>query len=63
MGFPWTANGTALAAPRVIAALLENGWDEETGTVEIPKPLRPYMEGKERIGLESKRKKKKVDGV
>ena len=63
MGFPWTANGTALAVPRVIAALLENGWDEETGTVTIPKPLRPYMEGKERIGLESKRKKKKVDGV
>ena len=63
MGFPWTVNGTALAAPRVLAAILENGWDEETGTVEVPEVLRQYMDGKDRIGLESKRKKKKVDGV
>lgn len=63
MGFPWTVNGTALAAPRVLAAVLENGWDEETGTVVLPDVLRPYMGGKERIGLEGGRKKKKVDGV
>lgn len=63
MGFPWTVNGTALAAPRVLAAILENGWDEETGTVRVPKVLQPYMHGKDRIGLDSKRKKKKVDGV
>ncbi|QPG93707.1 hypothetical protein C2857_001826 [Epichloe festucae Fl1] len=50
MTFPWTCNGTALAVPRVIAALLENGWDEETGTVAIPKVLQPWMDGKERIG-------------
>ncbi|KFH48186.1 Serine--tRNA ligase-like protein [Hapsidospora chrysogenum ATCC 11550] len=51
MGFPWTANGTALAVPRVLAALLENGWDEETGTVHIPECLRPWMDGKVKMGL------------
>ena len=50
MGFPWTANGTALAAPRVIAALLENGWDEESKTVHVPECLRPWMDGKDKIG-------------
>lgn len=50
LGFPWTVNGTALAVPRVLAALLEKGWDEETGTVEIPECLRPWMDGMERIG-------------
>lgn len=63
MGFPWTVNGTALAAPRVLAAILENGWDEETNTVRIPKVLQPYMDGKERIGLESRKKMNKVNGV
>ncbi|CAI4211534.1 unnamed protein product [Parascedosporium putredinis] len=46
---PWTVNGTALAVPRVLAALLENGWDEKTRTVVIPECLRPWMDGKERI--------------
>jgi seryl-tRNA synthetase len=50
ISFPWTSNGTALAVPRVIAALLENGWDEETGTVAIPEVLRPWMDGLERMG-------------
>lgn len=50
--FPWTVNGTALAVPRVLAALLENGWDEKTNTVFIPECLRPWMGGKERIGKE-----------
>ncbi|GJN73345.1 serine--tRNA ligase, mitochondrial [Purpureocillium lilacinum] len=50
MTFPFTANGTALAVPRVLAALLENGWDEETATVAVPECLRPWMDGKERIG-------------
>jgi len=48
-GFPWTVNGTALAVPRVVAALLENGWDEATKSVVIPECLRPWMDGKERI--------------
>ena len=50
MEFPHTVNGTAVAIPRVLAALLENGWDEATGTVEIPEVLRGYMGGIERIG-------------
>lgn len=50
LGFPWTVNGTALAVPRVLAALLENGWNEEDMTVHIPECLRPWMDGKEKIG-------------
>jgi seryl-tRNA synthetase len=49
LGFPWTVNGTALAVPRIIAALLEKGWDEETGSVVLPEVLRPFMGGMERI--------------
>ena len=48
--YPWTVNGTALAVPRVLAALLENGWDEEHMTVAIPECLRPWMDGKDKIG-------------
>lgn len=48
--FPWTLNGTALAVPRIIAAILENGWDEATKTVVIPECLRPWMDGQERLG-------------
>jgi seryl-tRNA synthetase len=51
MGWPWTVNGTALAVPRVLAALLENGWNEADMTVTIPECLRPWMDGKEKIGL------------
>lgn len=50
LGFPWTVNGTALAVPRVLAALLEAGWDEATGTVAIPECLRPWMDGMDKIG-------------
>ncbi|KAF5575266.1 seryl-tRNA synthetase [Fusarium pseudoanthophilum] len=55
LAFPWTSNGTALAVPRVIAAILENGWDEEAKTVTIPECLRPWMDGKEKIGLGGRR--------
>ncbi|KAF4999825.1 hypothetical protein FGRMN_2205 [Fusarium graminum] len=55
LAFPWTANGTALAVPRVIAALLENGWDEEAKTVAVPECLRPWMDDKEKIGLGGRR--------
>lgn len=48
--YPYTVNGTAMAVPRVLAALLENGWNEAEGTVMIPKVLRPFMGGKEKIG-------------
>ena len=46
MEFPSTVNGTALAVPRVLAALLENGWDEEEGCVKIPEVLWPWMHGR-----------------
>ena len=49
LDFPWTINGTALAVPRIIAAILENGWDEETMSVTIPECLRPWMDGKDKI--------------
>ncbi|KAK4042779.1 hypothetical protein C8A01DRAFT_44272 [Parachaetomium inaequale] len=48
--YPWTVNGTALAVPRVLAAILENGWDESEGAVTIPEVLRPWMEGRDKIG-------------
>lgn len=44
-----TLNGTAMAVPRVIVALIEQGWDEETRSVRIPAVLQPYMDDKERI--------------
>ncbi|KAF4435938.1 seryl-tRNA synthetase [Fusarium austroafricanum] len=46
--FPWTVNGTALAVPRVLAALLEIGWDGEEGIVRLPKVLHQFM-GTDRI--------------
>ncbi|KAI6711144.1 hypothetical protein PZA11_000985 [Diplocarpon coronariae] len=49
MAFPYTVNGTALAVPRVLAAVLENGWDEARGDVEIPEVLRPWMDGAKAI--------------
>ncbi|KAF2436364.1 seryl-tRNA synthetase [Tothia fuscella] len=44
--FPCTVNGTAMAVPRVLAAILENGWDEGERRVEIPEVLRPWMGGR-----------------
>ena len=43
--FPYTVNGTALAVPRVLAAILENGWNEENMEVKIPEVLWPWMDG------------------
>ncbi|EXJ82938.1 seryl-tRNA synthetase [Capronia epimyces CBS 606.96] len=48
--FAHTVNGTAMAIPRVLAAVLENGWREEDGCVIIPEVLRAYMGGMEKIG-------------
>ena len=45
--FVHTLNGSALALPRVIAALLETG-QEEDGSVSLPKVLHPYV-GSERL--------------
>ena len=44
-----TLNGSALAVPRVWAAILEN-FRQPNGTVRIPDALRPYMRGAEYIG-------------
>lgn len=43
-----TLNGSGLALPRVMAALLENG-QQEDGSVIIPEVLRGYMGGKETL--------------
>ncbi|KAJ5594787.1 Aminoacyl-tRNA synthetase class II [Penicillium hispanicum] len=48
--FPHTVNGTAMAVPRVLAAILENGWDAERRVVVVPEVLRPWMDGMETIG-------------
>ena len=47
--WPHTVNGTAIAVPRVLAAILENGWDEEKMGVAVPKVLQPYLGGIEAI--------------
>ncbi|KAI1813333.1 hypothetical protein GGS20DRAFT_486289 [Poronia punctata] len=49
LAYPWTVNGTALAIPRVLAAILENGWDENRRAVAVPECLWPWMGGKEVI--------------
>ena len=46
--FPHTLNGSALALPRTMIALWENGQTEK-GTIRIPDVLVPYMEGKTEI--------------
>ena len=38
-----TVNGTAMAVPRIIMAILENYWNESKGVVEIPEVLKPYL--------------------
>jgi len=47
-GVVHTLNSTALATGRTIVAILEN-YQQEDGSVLIPKVLRPYMGGTERI--------------
>ncbi|GAB1203494.1 hypothetical protein APSETT445_002129 [Aspergillus pseudonomiae] len=51
--FPHTVNGTAVAVPRVLAAILENGWDEKRKVVVVPEVLRNWMGGLEVIGESS----------
>lgn len=47
--FVHTLNGSGLAVGRTVVALLEN-YQQKDGSVIIPKSLRPYMDGLERIG-------------
>ncbi len=48
-----TLNGSALAVPRVWAAIIEN-YHQPDGSVTIPEALRPYMRGAESIGSRDK---------
>ena len=45
-----TLNNTAVASPRILIPLLENH-QQADGSILIPKALRPYMNGMERIEL------------
>lgn len=47
--FVHTLNGSGLALPRTMVAILEN-YQNKDGTVTIPEVLRPYMRGQEVIG-------------
>ncbi|KAF5677831.1 seryl-tRNA synthetase [Fusarium circinatum] len=48
LGFPWTVSATVLDVTRVIAALLEIGWDADEGIVRLPNVLHQFM-GTDRI--------------
>jgi seryl-tRNA synthetase len=43
-GYAHTLNGSGLALPRTVIALIENN-QTERGSVRIPEPLRPYLGG------------------
>lgn len=45
-----TLNGSGLALPRVVIAILEN-YQQEDGSVVLPNVLRPYMGGREKIDM------------
>jgi seryl-tRNA synthetase len=44
LAYPHTLNGSGLALPRTVVALLENH-QTERGTVRVPEALRPYLDG------------------
>jgi len=48
LDYPHTLNGSGLALPRIIVAILEMHQTEQ-GTVRIPPALRPYMDGVEEL--------------
>jgi seryl-tRNA synthetase len=50
--FVHTLNGSGLATPRVLIAILEN-YQRADGSVEIPAVLRPYLGGAEIIPARS----------
>ncbi len=49
--FPHTLNGSGLALPRTLIAIMEN-YQQEDGTIVVPEVLRGYMGGQETIGLQ-----------
>jgi seryl-tRNA synthetase len=44
-----TLNGSGLALPRTVAALIETH-QQTDGSILVPEPLRPYLGGRDRIG-------------
>jgi seryl-tRNA synthetase len=44
--FAYTLNNTAVATPRMLAALVEN-YQASEAQVEVPAVLRPYLGGRE----------------
>jgi seryl-tRNA synthetase len=44
-----TLNGSALALPRTVAAIIET-YPQPDGSVAIPEVLQPYFGGRDRIG-------------
>lgn len=48
--FAHTLNNTVVAPPRMLIAFLENNLNKD-GSISIPEALRPYMGGKEIIGI------------
>ncbi|MCD4689869.1 serine--tRNA ligase [bacterium] len=49
--FIHTINGSGVALPRTMVAILEN-YQTDRGTVIIPEALRPYMDGREELGAD-----------
>ena len=47
--FCHSLNNTVVASPRILIPILEMHQNED-GSVTVPKALRPYMNGQERIG-------------
>jgi seryl-tRNA synthetase len=47
--FCHTLNNTVVASPRILIPILEN-YQNADGTVTVPEVLRPYMNGREKIG-------------
>ena len=41
LAYPHTLNGTAVAVPRILMALIENGW--QMGQLTLPRVLKPFM--------------------
>ena len=44
-----TLNGSGLALPRVLIAVIEN-YQQADGSITVPEVLRPYMSGLTQIG-------------
>ncbi|CAF1138705.1 unnamed protein product [Adineta ricciae] len=51
--FAHTLNGTAMAIPRMLTAIIESNWKSDKERVEIPVPLRPFMGHREFISKTS----------